>query len=556
MNPSRYRLPQHCSLDRQRARRATIALERESYEFASDGGAGNPTPDFHLPPGVSGLPKAERFGPEKKVRLASHKLFAKLQAPFVRIAMSGSPMDTQLDYERVVGWMPRPREADTWQCDASFARQRLTGVNPKAIFRWSETPPDALAASSDEVLQEKHDTSLNAALDDGRLFGTDYSLLQDGRIQAQVRPGVTLAAPTSTFYVDEKNGELHPIAIQLRPDDAPEHPVCNVLDPRGDWLMARTHAQCADAHYHEAIYHLLDTHMVSEVFAVCTARNLHPDHPLRQLIGPHFEWNLAINDVARGNLLSDGGPIDVVLAAGVGGAMDLARAFWSDWSFEKRSFHGDLGHRGVAGKPLENYYYRDDASEIHAAIEAYATRIIKLWYSGDEDVADDYELQAWAKQIAQHIPNDFPASIETRARLIFIATEVIFRASAGHSAVNNGQYDAFAFVPNAPGSVAAGLPGTESYSEVDVLSALPGSQRCISAIGMTWTLSQPTHRSLLATGESPAFAQALNPEANAAVDALRARLRRLSATIGERNRHMTIPYTYLDPANVARSTGI
>ena len=104
MNPSRFHLPQHCSADRQRARRATIALERESYVFASDSAAGNPTPDFHLPPGIAGLPKAERFGPEKFVRMAAHKLFAQLQAPFVRISMSGSPMDNQVDYERVLGW--------------------------------------------------------------------------------------------------------------------------------------------------------------------------------------------------------------------------------------------------------------------------------------------------------------------------------------------------------------------------------------------------------------------------------------------------------------------
>ena len=89
-----------------------------------------------------------------------------------------------------------------------------------------------------------------------------------------------------------------------------------------------------------------------------------------------------------------------------------------------------------------------------------------------------------------------------------------------------------------------------------MLAALPGVERTLAAIGMSWTLSQPTHHSLLTAGEVPAFAKELNPAAYDAVDALRARLRAISASIRSRNRTLAEPYTYLDPRNVGRSAGI
>jgi len=140
--------------------------------------------------------------------------------------------------------------------------------------------------------------------------------------------------------------------------------------------------------------------------------------------------------------------------------LDLARMAWRDWSFERRGFRADLAERGVGDKPLEKYYYREDGGEIHAALEAYAGRILRLWYRDDSDVAADYELQAWASALAGWIPRGFPSRITSRGQLVSIATEVIFRASAGHASVNNGQYDAYGFLPNSPGAVATGLPGS------------------------------------------------------------------------------------------------
>ena len=236
--------------------------------------------------------------------------------------------------------------------------------------------------------------------------------------------------------------------------------------------------------------------------------------------------------------------------------MDLARAIWANWSFDDHTFHNDLQVRGLADAPFEDYFYHTDGQQIHSALHNYVKRIVSLWYANDTDVVEDWELREFITEVHSNIPAGFPLAVSSKQALVDLLTEVIFRASAGHSAVNNGQFDSYAFVPNSPGSVAAELPNGEPLTQRDVLRSLPGTERCIAAIGMTWTLSQPTHRSILATGECPAFAEALNPEAHAVVDALRTQLRGISGSIQERNKSLDVPYTYLDPINVERSTDI
>jgi len=554
--PSRYRLPQDCSADRKRARSATLELQRQKYLLATDSGPGNPSEGFRLPTGAAMLPAEDDFDAEKKARLLGHKMILHLRSPVVRARVGRRPEDYR-DYERVVGWLRHPTLEKTWQADAEFARQRLTGTNPMSLRRCNDLPADALARAADRVLGERHRIGLNAALDAGRLFRTDYVDLLDPRIQSHVARGAWLAAPSCLFFVDGR-GELFPLAIQLAPAGFTGHAVVTPLDPPAHWLLARCHAQSADAHYHEAVYHLLETHMVSEVFALCTARHLHPDHPLHQLLYPHFQGTLAINYLARHDLLSPGGPIDVVLASGVGGALDLARLVWSRWSFRKRTLEGDLADRGVGdAKALPGYFYRDDARAIWQLLNGYIERVLQAWYLDDEGVRGDYELRAWCEDVARLVP-DFPRVIDSRQTLATLMTDVVFRASAQHSAVNNGQFQTYGFVPNAPGTVFARLPdGNEAQlEERDVVRALPDRDHSIAQLGMAWVLSQPTHRSLLTTGETPAFSRDFCPAAHDAVLVLRRGLVELAETIGARNDALGDCYTYLCPYDVARSTAV
>jgi arachidonate 5-lipoxygenase len=573
MNASRYQLPQHVSDDRRRARAAVLEQERRRFALKRDAPQDE---GFHrLPPDCAKLPSDADFPASKLYgELAAYRLWTSLNllpGTAKWMALFQSPSRYLAIFQGILG----PREAvSRWREDGEFGRQRLTGVNPMQVRLLREDRKTALWKAAKEVLAAHRPAhrieDLFAA---ERLFYTDYGVLWHPRIQGQVVKGATLAAPTCLFWQND-TGHLMPLAIQLKPAGEPKNPVFTPLSPEYDWLMARAHAQAADTHTHEGTYHLLETHLVSGIVALCMYRQLHPDHPIRQLLEPHYEQNLAINKLAMGGLLAKGGTIDTALAGRVNGTLDAARAFYAGWSFERRSLEADLEERGVGrdrGNKLPFYYYREDALEVYAAVKKYVSSILALYYENDKVVADDYELQRWVAEVAQPDAGDgsavggdvpgFPDRIATREQLYALVADLVFRAGPQHAAVNNGQFDAYGWIPNAPALIRAKLPEEPSpegghFDERRFWKALPSWSPSTSQVNMVWVLSAPTRRTLLHAGESPAFHPSICPEAEQIVGGFRRRLQTISQSIQRRNQTLDIPYRFLDPMNISRSTDI
>ena len=587
--PSQYQLPQFVSEDRRRARQLTIFMNRARYPLAFDPGLPE-EPEFHLPPStapwpsitslhrfliwlvgilppkdlfLSELPPESQFSWPKFFRHATHAGSMKLRQAFSLLTNLDFKPCSAKAYERLLSTIPPPRVKDSWEQDEEFARQRLAGVNPMAIRRCGEAPTVALANVSEQFLRERHGTTLNRAVDSGRLFKTEYPLLWEKPVQEKVRRGAYLAAPTCLFYVDDR-GVLMPVAIQLKPADVKQgNPAFSPLNNVWDWRMARAHAQASDSHYHEAIFHLLETHLVCEVFALSTHRNLHPDHPLHQLLMPHFEHTLAINEQARKNLLADHGEIARCMAAQHTGNINLLRMVWPSWDYRKHQLDTDLQHRDVTDLP--GYLYRDDALRVHQAIAEYTRGILSIWYATDDDVRQDKELQAWTREIGDPSLGQvrgFPEQLTNREQLFEIAANVIFRSSAQHAAVNNGQFGAYGWVPNAPVAVYRKLPdelpvdGRPLYSMEDFYKALPDRARTFGQTGMVWLLSEPTNRSLFRSGAIPAFSEENCFEAYRVVGRFRHRLRAISDDIDVRNEKIGYEYNFLKPQNIDQSVSI
>lgn len=587
--PSQYQLPQHVSEDRRRARQVTIAMNRERYPLAFDTGLPD-QPEYHLPPStapwpgmsrvrrfwkrlvsylppkdlfVSELPPESQFTWQKFFRHGTHAGSMKIRMLFSLLTNLDFYPKSDRAYERLLSTIPPPRVKDSWQQDEEFARQRLAGVNPMAIRRCGAVPGALLADASEQFLRERYGTTLNRAIDSGRLFKTEYPLLWERAVQDKVRRGATLAAPTCLFYVDDRQVVM-PVAIQLKPADMQRcNPVFTPLNAVWDWRMARAHAQAADSHYHEAISHLLETHLVCEIFALATHRNLHSDHPLNQLLMPHFTHTLAINEQARKNLLGDHGEIARCMAAQHTGNINLLRMVWPSWDYREHQLATDLRHRDV--QDLPGYLYRDDAQEVHQAITEYAQGILSIWYANDQDVRDDQELQDWTREISDPRRGQirgFPTELTTREQLIEIAANVIFRASAQHAAVNNGQFGAYGWVPNAPVAMYQKLPddaptdGSAMFSQLDYYRALPNRAQTFGQTGMVWLLSEPTNHSLFRSGAIPAFTQENCFEAHRVVGRFRRRLRAISDAIDLRNERIGYQYNFLKPQNIDQSVSI
>lgn len=558
MHPSPYRLPQRVPPDVQRGRRAFLAHQQLRYELQDDVCPGHPEAGFTLPPFLKNLPPASRFTAPKLGRFMAHKMVAKLNFRAVDL-LGPRRFETFDDFARLYRLIPPPAAVvASWRTDAAFAWQRIAGVNPMSLTRCAHGPSPEVVRALEPVLAERR-TTLTEALDAGRLYETSYAVLDDPRIQARVREKATvLAAPTCWFYLDRAEG-LVPAGIQLRPPGAAVNPVFTPRSAPLDWLAARMHAQAADAHAHEGVFHLLETHLVTEAIAVCAARHLHPAHPIAQLFEKHFESNLAINELARRDILGPDGPIERAMAAGVSGALDAARAAYASWDFFARSAPVDIARRGLDDKNLwPTHPWRDGAMALWDAIDTYVRMLLRPWYTSDHEVLGDWELQAWVAEASSarggRIPG-FPSKVASFEELVAVVREVLYRASAGHAAVNNGQFDAYGFVPNAPGAFCLPLPVTDApgYTEAALVAALGDRRRAAAQMAMTWVLSEPTQHSLMRAGESPAFAREHCWEAHDAVIAFRLRLQAIEDECQRRQAREPAPYRYLNPWNVSRS---
>jgi len=139
-----------------------------------------------------------------------------------------------------------------------------------------------------------------------------------------------------------------------------------------------------------------------------------------------------------------------------------------------------------------------------------------------------------------------------RAVLTEVITRLIYAASGGHAAVNNGQYDYYAFIPNTPGALYRPVPDSKSqlWTEKGLGEALPAFKAASVQILMVRLLSRPTEMPIGKFHTN--FFAGINT-VWPIVTQFRRELHGLSKDIRKRNETIEVPYTYLDPAQVACS---
>ncbi|MEQ1909710.1 MAG: lipoxygenase family protein [Vicinamibacterales bacterium] len=453
-----------------------------------------------------------------------------------------------------LGYRERPLSMARWRLDAEFGRQRLAGVNPGMVRRFDRIPDnfpvtDALV----DGLMDPGET-LASAIAKKRLYYCDYRILQG----ISVNEGRYLANPISLFYVG-RDGQFLPIAIQLfqSPDAGP---IFTPNDDPGLWLAVKTFTQSADAQVHEVVEHLLHGHLIVEVFDVAMHRTLPDAHPINQLLSPHLEYTMAVNESARQKLLAPGGPIDKTMAVGSKGAFELlGRAWWEQWDFTRHDIPKDLAARGVDDtEALPNYPWRADALRIWSILERYVTSMVQNFYPHDSDVLDDWELQAFHAELRGGVGGNIRGlpggdqGFTGRDVLIETLTRLIYAASAGHAGGNNGQFDYYGFIPNTPGALYRPPPAdkTQAWTEADLADALPDFELASIQILMVRLLSRRTEMPL---GTFPTSFFAGSNSVWPIVRRFRHDLHELSVEIQRRNASMPVPYAYLDPQLVARS---
>uniref|UniRef100_A0A3Q2NMZ8 Arachidonate epidermal lipoxygenase 3 n=1 Tax=Fundulus heteroclitus TaxID=8078 RepID=A0A3Q2NMZ8_FUNHE len=443
-----------------------------------------------------------------------------------------------------------------WKEDDFFGFQFLNATNPNVIKRCSKLPPNFPV--TEEMVKPflETGTSLEREMENGNIFLCDQRIMDE--IPARVKDGNPLYATAGLclFYLNPKR-KLIPIAIQLHQQPSEQNPIFLPSDSETDWLLAKLFIRSSDQIEHQAVHHLMNTHYLAEVFAVATLRCFPTIHPLYKLLIPHFRYTLHINIVGRETLLGPGGALSEV-SLGVEGLTELMRRALSQMTYGSLCLPEDIAARGLESIP--NFYYRDDALKLWKYINSFVEAVVEHYYTSDSNVCKDTELQEWINEIFTHgfLKNKlsgFPSCFNTMEEVVKFITMVIFRVSAQHAAVNNGQYDYNSWLPNGSLLLCKPPPTTKGQSSMQtVLDVLPDVGDTVKIVSTIWILSDKyTDVVPLGTYPEEHFDE---PALKQMIKEFQAELNYLSEEIALRNSQLEVPYPYLDPALIENSVTI
>ncbi|KAG8430405.1 hypothetical protein GDO86_017875 [Hymenochirus boettgeri] len=399
--------------------------------------------------------------------------------------------------------------------------------------------------------------SLHEELKNGNIYLADYSILHGLPTNVVNGEKQYISAPLCLLWKTPQDN-IVPIAIQINQIPGEENPIFVPNDPEWDWTLAKIWVRNAEFNVLELVTHLLHTHLFAEVFNIATSRHLPMGHPIYKLIVPHLRYTLEINILARTQLVGPGGNFDQNSSIGNGGIPVLLARAMERMTYSSMCLPDDIQARGVESLP--NYFYRDDGMKIWKAMESYVSEIVHYYYTSDEFVFKDPELQAWVAEIFKegfqsNKSIGIPSSFATRVELIKYLTMVIFTCSAEHAAANSGQFDFFSWMPNAPGSMRQPPPtskGTTTYQSIlDTLPAVNGTAAVVATVSLL--SAEPLDRRPLGYYPNEYFTEDIPKKF---ITEFQGRLKDISRSIKERNRTKNLTYHYLDPEMIENSVSI
>ncbi|KAL4899963.1 hypothetical protein BDW74DRAFT_171206 [Aspergillus multicolor] len=414
-----------------------------------------------------------------------------------------------------------------WYSDARFAQQQFTGTNPTTIERASDhwlqhfiqaakVPEDVAAKKTIVDLIDSCRESLYmqdysyfreaAGLDPTAIIKSEFVDPAKKDISKSYRYG---CASVCLFYLGD-NGQLYPLAIVIDWRGSAEKSVTiynrelikrkdirsgterqdqkeKILDEADDWpwRYAKTCVQCSDWLRHEVTVHLTNTHLIEEAIIVASHRQLDPNHPVMNLLYPHWQKTLALNAAARNTLVPH------VILDLIGLQKDKAQSFikhaYKNFDFEKRYVPMDLRQRGFPPEQLNspkfhNYAYSRCIHSMWYKIRNYVHDMLAINYPGpnaDQDILHDERIQAWSAEMRRPDGADLPLfpSISTFEELVDCVTMCIHIASPQHTAVNYLQNYYQSFVVNKPPCLYTEPPSDLQellgYTEKELVQALP-----------------------------------------------------------------------------------
>jgi len=485
--------------------------------------------------------------------------------------IAGQPK-TVAQYDALFVTIDKPAIAPLLRDDDAFAYMRVGGPNPMLIRKATALPAKFPVTDAHYRQAMGTDDSLAEALAAGRVYLLDYeglgAIAPAGPVTKPLTGTGYAYAPLALFARPKTGRSLVPVAIQCGQDPSTS-PIVVRVDDAGNaaaywaWQSAKTTVQVADFNYHEMFVHLGRTHLMSEAFAMATQRQLATAHPLNRLLAPHLEGAMFINEAATLIIMQALTTGDAILAAPIETLQAECGRDRLAYDFYDNMLPNDLRARGVDDvRQLPDYPYRDDALLVWNAIAQWVGDYVAVYYVNDGDVTADYELKAWATELATSGKVKGFRPITTRSQLITVVTAIIFNASAQHAAVNFPQSSVMTYAPFSAGMGGAPAPTTASgQTEASWSTLLPPRLAAQEQILLFHILGGVYYRTLgtYLDNTFPFLPVLLDPAITSAggpLDRFRSALATVEATINQRNATRARPYDFLLPSRIPSSTNI
>eukprot|EP01035_Chromulina_nebulosa_P025965 gene25965-33946_t len=516
-------------------------------------------PMYELPKKVKAFPLSELFGPRKLASLVKRFVEAKLGSNKLpeRLAKEKDPFNAFAAFQDGYFLPATPYTIKNWNADT--AQHFINGLNPLTI---------RVVKNIESINKKFHDAlgiqKLNEYISQKKLLIVDYPELE-GLFPYKGK----YLYPASALIVNNGNGELDLLAIRLS-DDLPVY----VKDktPPNRWTLVKLYLKLADIHIMEFAYHLGYAHLGIEVFSIATHNafkgNLigKSEHPLFQLLHPHFRDTIGINFLAREFLFP---VLDTNTASGTPQALKILIKAWKQWDFVKSSFPNQLLERGFDEAKTDGvigFSYREDGFRLWKILGNYVSSYIDEIYKSDDLVSSDTGIKNFIDEITSPSKGNvtsFPKEIKTKKALVDVLQNIIWKASAGHASINFAQYEVASFIPNAPLALLQPVPpGNDEITKDYLISALPnlkekdGLNKASFQVDALFLITDPSDYTL----GGPNAISPLAKKYPRIHENFQRELKSLSDDIKARN-EKTIkaggdPYPYLDPEFVPASVDI
>jgi hypothetical protein len=441
-----------------------------------------------------------------------------------------------------------PAGAHDWQHDHNFSFQRVNGMFPWFIRRATLAEYDFPV--TDALLAKQLGNHKLADLEKtGRLFVVSHPQLANIPHPAER----VMTAPIELHWVDDK-GELAPLAIQLA-QSSKDSPVFTKNDPENVWLAAKIHASSANLVANSLLIHAMQMHLLSETIWLAAVRNLNEQHPLRLFLTPHFRNIFFINDAIRKEF-APGGSFRI-FAPGFEGNVELMRRGFANFRFSQLDVAADFEERGVSSIP--KFWFRDDALRLWECHSTYIKKIVESFYPSDEVIAGDYELQAWAHEMADPLfgaiaglPVNAQHQFTNRDQLIKFITSIFYNVTTRHSYVENVGVNYFGFVPANPAHFRLPIPKDNTDIPIEtIVAALPELSDAVLQTALIDSVSTAVPEVVRLTAQPSDYMKDSPKPVQDAIKAWKTSLAEIDQAIDNRNKQIGIPFTHFKPINQA-----